>query len=279
MKSEKQLSAKLAQLQALCEKHQRSLAEKDAEIKILKSEVVVGQEQVAKVHRSWEAKTEAVLSQQQEKYQDLNERYLTVLTRARACETKLEELLVDPLTLKPFDRSDQTRESSVQQQRTLMALIEEHQQKESVAQLEYQKATERMLRQAAEELCDNDPTTDDLLSLAREGLSSHSLSAELRQIELSIPNLIESTSSVSDLTYEEADSDLDWSVMTSDEDSVVSPQLPISNRSSRLSITLSSFGASEGDFEDAQGADASFFNDSYVEEESEPLTQEGIADL
>jgi hypothetical protein len=279
MKSEELLSSKVAQLQALCEKQQRMLSEKDIEIKTLKNDVAIGQDQITKVHRSWEAKIEAVLAQQQEKYQDLNDRYLAVLTRARSCETKLEEMFVDPLTLKPFERTDQNRDSTAQQQRTLMYLIEEHQQRESLANLEYQKATERMLKQAVEELCGNAQTSDELISSARYALSEHNLGAELRQLELSIPNLIESSTTQANLAYDDAESELDWSVMTTDDDSVASPLRPTSTLPTHGRMVLPRFGESGDDSDEVQDDEDHFFNDSYIEDDFEPLEHPVAVDL
>jgi hypothetical protein len=220
MKSEETLSAKVAQLHALLEQQQQALSSKDYELRALKMEVANGQEQLSKTQRTWEAKSEALMSQQVEKYQDLNDRYLVVLTRARSCEAKLEELFIDPLTLEPFETrvADKSEaEIALQQQRTILSLVEDHAKKDSNLIEQYQRETEQLLRRTLEEISVEQSNTqiDDIIAAVRIRVPTPS-DQELKQVELSVPMLI-SESLVQDQADEEEESDLDWSIATTDE--------------------------------------------------------------
>ena len=270
MKSEENLSSRVAQLQALVEQQQQALAVKDSEIRSLKSEVVNGQEMIAKTHRSWESKSEALLSQQQEKYQDLNDRYLVLLSRTRACESKLEEMFIDPLTLQPFHAkvAEQTQaESALQRQRTILSIIEEHQHKEDTHIIEIQKETEANLRRAVEELAPK-LAVHELIAAARD--RGHVTDLQLRQVELSIPSLIIDERPVAEDDDESAEvaSDLDWSIMSADESGT--SQLDSVEQNIVEHVFSPSFHAMEDDNNpsglDDSSFDDDFFNESVIEE-------------
>ena len=227
MKSEEHLSSKVSQLQVLVEQQQQSLSAKDCEIRALKAEVASGQEMIAKTHRSLESKSESLLAQQHEKYQDLNERYLELLSRARLCESKLEELLIDPLTLQPFKSRVSVQaeaENTLQRHRTILTIIEEHQNKEDTHILELQQETANILRRAVEELAPpSSSAAADLIASARHR-SSRFTEQQLRQVEMSIPTLIlddhaahDDDNNEDDETSATSDRDLDWSINTTDE--------------------------------------------------------------
>lgn len=222
MKSEELLSTKVAQLQALVEKQQQEITKKDAEIRLLKSEVEETQEKVAKTHQSWEAKSEALLAQQHEKYQDLNDRYLVVLTRARSCESKLEEMFIDPLTLEPFaQRVAETEEASAatSRQRTILSLVEEHQNKENIDELQSKRDLESLLHSAVEKL--KISSIDATVAAARVNASNLSES-HLKAIELSIPSLLSlqnlGAKDAREEKDEDSNSDLDWSTASTVDD-------------------------------------------------------------
>jgi hypothetical protein len=282
MKSEESLQLKLNQLQALVDQQQRTLSEREYEIKQLRLEVLNGQEQVAKVHRSWEAKSEALLSQQLEKYKDLNDRYLQVLTRARSCESKLEELFVDPLSLQPFEMSSTQRseaETGLNQQLSILDLIEEHQRKEDSLIERNQLHTEQLLAQTLKEIGkSHEIDVSDLLASIRTSLPAHT-EEELKKIELSVPNLfIETRSSHQQQETDDETENLDWSIATTDdvpEDSMSPssenqsmPHFEIDSLNPLESVpwrteTPRSQNEEEEGFE--SGADDSFFNESFHE--------------
>lgn len=224
IKSEDLLNSKVVQLQALLEKQQEELSKKEAEIRMIRSELDDAQAQVTKTHQSWEAKSEALLAQQNEKYQDLNDRYLVVLTRARSCEAKLEEMFIDPLTLQPFERrvaEQEEADTAVERQRTLLTLVEEHQSKENIDTLQSQRDLEHLLRSALIGLSSTEIDADALVATARAQSYLHT-ETSLKQLEISIPSLLSEPSS--DVMEREVDSsiaDLDWSVMTTEEPEVV----------------------------------------------------------
>lgn len=220
IKSEDLLSSKVAQLQALLDKQQEEMSKKDLAMRMMQAELEEAQEQVTRTHQSWEAKCEALLSQQHEKYQDLNDRYLVVLTRARSCESKLEEMFIDPLTLQPFERrvaEQEMAETAVARQRTLLSLVEEHQSKENIDSIQSQRDLENLLRSAVHGLNSNDSDVDVLIASARTQSYIHTENS-LKQLELSIPNLLSDASAESHgVDMDSSVSDLDWSVVTTDE--------------------------------------------------------------
>lgn len=220
IKSEELLSSKVSQLQALLEKQQEEMAKKDSALRMMQAELEETQDQVTRTHQSWEAKCEALLSQQHEKYQDLNDRYLVVLTRARSCESKLEEMFIDPLTLQPFDRrisEQEIAETAVARQRTLLTLVEEHQSKENIDSIQSQRDLENLLRSAVNGLQTTDSDVDVLIASARTQSFLHSENS-LKQLELSIPNLLSDASTEAHgVDMDSSVSDLDWSVVTTDE--------------------------------------------------------------
>lgn len=224
------------------------------------------------MHASWESKSEALLAQQNEKYQDLNDRYLAVLTRARNCEAKLEELLVDPLTLEPFDRTVAERakaEEQLHQQLALLKLIEDHQRNEDTVSQELKQATERMLKESVSEFVEEASSADDLVYFARTGLANVNLDPLLREVELTVPMLPAVSREIdADTIQDEENTDLDWSIMTSEADTDLRPK-----RSSMVHVaspakmdsshtTLATTTILE---ESTDDADDSFFDDSVCE--------------
>lgn len=189
-------------------------------MRMMQAELEEAQELVTKTHQSWEAKCEALLAQQHEKYQDLNDRYLVVLTRARSCESKLEEMFIDPLTLQPFERrvaEQESAEVAVSQQRSLLALVEEQQSKENIDAIQSQKDLENFLRSAVAGLSSPETDVDSLIASARGQTFLHNENS-LKQLELSIPNLLsEHNTETHTRDVDSSVSDLDWSVMTTDE--------------------------------------------------------------